>query len=623
MTPSANAQQLDLSGTEKPTADAVIVRRRGPNLVFRTNGLIAALKLQQWQQAHAEDLANGITAAHVAQDPTILGIEQEGLKMSLDIELAAFLKTRRAFLKHETATVKEIPKLYPVEYRRNLEKLKALDLWDKLFPFQRHDAAIHAIKHYSYLGYDMRMGKTRTAIAATILKGTKSNLIVCRSRLIRVWRIEMQKMGIDPSDIQIVRHVSDMDCLKTWNITSFEAIRQRPACLYRRMRRRFTCIIMDESQAAKNRDSQQGQAARSLKARHKMLLTGTIAENYITEAYWQLHWLLGAPNIRFPYPYIGGMQRFREQFCEFGQSDSGRAKVLPKIKNAELFWALMDTVMTRRKKTDEAVRPYIPIEDPDPIHVRLTPSDAEQKLYDVALSDFETWYRAELDALGRQPVEIQGKTLKRLSAAVLVRLNMLRRISSCPFDFDAYTGHLSAKVEYIKTLVADRVIDGQKVLVSSCWKSLVRTLIDEIPGAVGFTGDMTIKKREPIMDAFRDDDNCRVLVVSTECCNEGVDLSCAQTAIIADFLWSPKKLQQMWNRILGVNQKDEAEVIYLINQGEIDEDMQRLISQKDSAINYAIDRIETESMPETLSPMQFANQMLQSRGAKWIEKGAK
>ena len=104
---------------------------------------------------------------------------------------------------------------------------------------------------------------------------------------------------------------------------------------------------------------------------------------------------------------------------------------------------------------------------------------------------------------------------------------------------------------------------------------------------------MPIPKRNIIMDRFQNEDEPRVLAVTTQCCNLGVTLTRASTAVIYDLLWSPKQLEQMWKRIHRVGQTKECDIIFMINEGMIDEDINTLIVEKDKAINKAIDRIDS------------------------------
>ena len=686
--------------------DIVYLKRSGHQLVLKPNGVIAALKLEAWKEGtsgyyNSEMWKKKCTVDNLVFKDTLNGFAEAGLKTQVDPEFLLYLKGKRKFYNKENFKMGDVPKERQAQYKKNLARLERLNLWDKLFPYQRHDAAIHAIKNFSFLGYEQGLGKTRTAIAIAMLKGTKSNLFICYSRLVHLWRDEMVKMGINPRDINIIRHPHDLDNTKLYNIISFESLRHQdrpnepvicemcgsevkgkicmapnkdaygdkktcgwnrfkdatcPQCgnkhvnanggieitesqytghychdcgyvdavwqpgIYKRMRHLFSFIAVDESQASKNRNSQQGRALRTLKAKHKLILTGTILENYVSEAFWQLWWLLGA-SCRFPYPYEGGHNMFVNRFCEFTETKSGRRKMLPSIQNEAIFYEMMDSLMTRRTCKDSRVKKVIDLPDYTEKRVHVTPASQEMALYEQALNDFENWYRQELSDLANKPYWMQGETKKKLSALVLVKLNALRKVSSCPYTFSGWNQkNIPAKMRFVKGIVDKKIEAGEKVLIFSAFKSAVAYMLDKLPQADGFTGEMPIPRRNQIMQRFQTQPDPRVLVATTQCCNLGVTLTKASTCIIYDLLWSPKQLEQAWKRIHRVGQDKECEIIYLINQNMIDDDINQLVSDKDAAINKAIDRIETDGAGEMLSPMDFANKMLEGRGRNWIKK---
>lgn len=684
--------------------DIIFVKRKGDKLTLRPNGVVAALKLEEWKmsvsQYYTTMWKKRCTVDQIVLRDNIKGFEKVGLKMEIDPEFYLYLKGKRKFYRKENITMAEIPEKRAVQYNKKLDLLKQSGLWDNLFPYQRHDAAIHAIKNYSFLGYGQGLGKTRTAIAAVIMKETKTNLFICYSRLIKVWYDELiEKMGIDPSDIKIIKTPSDLRDLRKFNIISFERLRQQrrpkiiitcercgaevkgkicmapnpdqgsdrstcgwnrfkdatcPACgseeytghycnadieiksgvtmkcgyaestwktpIYKRMRHLFSCIVVDESQASKNRNSLQGRALRTLKAKHKIILTGTLLENYLSEAFWQLYWLLGA-SCRFPYPFQGGHSMFNKRFCKFTKTKSGRLKMLPEIQNESVWYAMMDTLMTRRTTKDDLVKDIIKLPDALESRVKIEPTQQEKDLYEQALNDFENWYMEALKLQGELPYWLQGEGKKKLSAAVLVKLNALRRVSSCPFTYNQFDNRVpTSKMKFIRGVVEKKLAAGEKVLISSAFKPVINYLVKRLPDCEGFTGEMPIIKRNEIMDRFQDEEFPRVLVVTTQCCNLGVTLTTASTAIIYDLLWSPKQLEQMWKRIHRVGQTKECDIIFLINSGMIDDDINDLIVKKDAAINKAIDRIDSVVDTELFSPLDFANRLFSGRGNSWITK---
>ena len=683
---------------EQADQDIIYVKRAGHQLKLRPNCLIAALKLEQWKQNVTRYHSSKIWQRHCTVDNIVLrdsikGFKDLGLTIQVDPDLEKYLKGKRSFYRKENLKMAAIPSAREAHYQRNLTMLKTIGIWDRLFPYQRHDAAVHAIKNFSFIGYIQGLGKTRTAIAAVMLKDTKENLFVCYSRLTKVWYDELRVMGAGEDEIKIIHTANDLFDIRKYNIISFETLRKQdrtdepvecqkcgatvtgktcmapnpnqyednktcgwhrfndaicPKCgnhkgttaknftgrychdcgyadqtwkpgIYKRMRKLFSCIVVDESQASKNRNSQQGRALRTLKAKHKMILTGTILENYISECFWQLWWLLGA-SCRFPYPFQGGHNMFVNRFCQFTTTKTGRRKMLPAVQNVTTFYEMMDSITTRRTEKDKQVKEVINLPDYEETRVQIKPTKEEMALYEQALNNFEEWYREQLESLDEVPYWLRGDSKKALSAAVLVKLNALRRISSCPFMYDSYKGNGTAKMKFIKGVVDAKIAEGKKVLVSSCYKPLVNMMLSELPNVEGFTGEMPIPKRNKIMEKFQTRDDPKVLAVTTQCCNLGVTLTRASTAIIADLLWSPKALEQMWKRIHRVGQTEECEVIYLINQGMIDDDINKLIIDKDAAINKAIDRVDTIIDTEFFSPLDFANKMLAGRGRSWISK---
>lgn len=684
---------LETDMTTEVSDDYVTISRKGNLLQLAPIGIIAALKLQQWKRdstGYHEKWERYCTINRLLIHGEVPGFTEYGLKIKFSPDLERFFRGKQKLFRRESVEVGAIHDTYETLYNHKTELLKRMGLWDRLFPYQRHDVCIHAIKHFSFIGYIQGLGKTRTAIATAMIKQCKTNLFICYSRLEKVWKDEMLVMGIQEHEIKIIKQVSDLSDIRKYNIVSFETLRKQtktdppvicpicksevkgkvcqgpvmrkhcydnpdkkicgwnrftdaacPECgdvdnytgrycnscgyahinwkpgIYKRMRKLFACIIIDESQASKNKNSLQGQAIRTLKARHKIILTGTLLENYVSEAFYQLYWLLGGGSARFPYPWHGGHSMFTKQFSEFEHTKSGRKRMKPSIINEKSLWKLLDGIMTRRTDKDKSVREVIQLPEARETKIRVEPTEAERALYLKAFDDFENWYLEQLENRASLPDWKRGDYDKKLAAMVLVKLNYLRRISSAPFAFDDYTGGTTAKMSVIKQIIADKTAEGKKVLISSAFKSLVFE-IAKIPGVTQFTGDMAISDRNEIMNQFQTRPDPKVLCVTTQCCNLGVTLTKATTAILCDYLWSPKQMEQMWKRVHRVGQKDTVDIIFMINQGFIDEDMDTLVTQKDAAINKAIDRVTSTVEGTYLSPMEFANKMLSRRGrARW------
>jgi SNF2 family DNA or RNA helicase len=134
--------------------------------------------------------------------------------------------------------------------------------------------------------------------------------------------------------------------------------RQWPA--YKRIKKLFGAVLVDEAQIAKSKNTLRGRAVRAMRPKGRLILTGTLMKGYATDIFWNVAWLLGFDNPLFPYAYRGGSKRFLNEFGTYEFVDrqfedslhEGRAKLLPEVSNLNRFWRLMASFAIRRRKDD-------------------------------------------------------------------------------------------------------------------------------------------------------------------------------------------------------------------------------------------------------------------------------
>lgn len=119
--------------------------------------------------------------------------------------------------------------VYPVEYAKWKAKLESLVPqypWiDKLFKFQKEDVLKMAMKASVINANQMGLGKTRSCIAAALLKGFERNLIVCPSRLVNTWMEEFKTLGLpEPYLVEYNEDLKEMEN-RAWVLTSMETLR--------------------------------------------------------------------------------------------------------------------------------------------------------------------------------------------------------------------------------------------------------------------------------------------------------------------------------------------------------------------------------------------------------------
>jgi hypothetical protein len=563
---------------------------------------------------------------------------------------------------------------FPPEYQTNRRRLDMLGLSPFLFEYQQMDAARLACKPFNALLYDMGLGKTRTAIATALLAGSKRIVIVCLSRLVKVWIDEFQKLGID--DFTVVRSVNDVDKLKRFAIVSYEKLSREerlsldqvdcPSCgkscatlrcdcgwkrtrnlvcpkckaeawrghscrscgyvdrvwvpaLTKRLRRiQWGMVIVDESQMMKTKNSLRSQAVSSLKAKRKLLLTGTLIKGYVPDMFWQLHWCFGGGSPGFPYPWRGGAKKFIDQFAtyeyvsdEYQDRIQGKKKMVPKVNNLPLFWELMGPKVIRRLVDDPLVKQSIQL-PPKNVEVIMVEMNPEQKaVYDWWYENFVEWYRQQLE------LEEQDADYTIKNAAILGQLWKLRQAATCPHIFTGedggpvYQGNCTNKHKALWELV-ENLPEGDKVVIFTGYNPNARLVAEKLDTTC-LIGSTPIPVRNEAIERFQNEPQPSLLVVGLLAMNLGQTLTRASHAFMTDLDWCPSSMVQAEGRLLRISQEQPVNVTYLLSRGTIDEDMYELIYQKQAAINEAIDHKSRTEKVTPLSIRDFVDEMLKRR----------
>ncbi len=172
------------------------------------------------------------------------------------------------------------------------------------------------------LADEMGLGKTLQALA--FLEGMRGgvSLIVCPSSLVQNWAREAARFtpGLRVLALEGAERHARMAGLADADvaITSYPLLR-RDAERYGAIE--FQAIILDEAQHIKNPETQNAQAATGLRARHRMVLTGTPLENSVRDL-WSI--------MNFAMPgYLGSRDDFKERYEQpiaLGRGRGGAAK---------------------------------------------------------------------------------------------------------------------------------------------------------------------------------------------------------------------------------------------------------------------------------------------------------
>ena len=129
-----------------------------------------------------------------------------------------------------------------------------------------------ALPHDGFgLFMEQRTGKTLTSLALSQKWSCTKTLVICPKKAIPVWSVEIQKLGID---------------LSQFNIINFESFRIRKRDYINQC---WDLVIVDESHRIKERGSKQTQAIWKLsrKSLKRLILSGSPQGNGMEDYYSQ------------------------------------------------------------------------------------------------------------------------------------------------------------------------------------------------------------------------------------------------------------------------------------------------------------------------------------------------
>lgn len=375
--------------------------------------------------------------------------------------------------------------------------------------------------------------------------------------------------------------------------------------MYKRVNGLFSAVILDESQVAKSSNSQVGRAIRALRAKGKLVLSGTPMKGYVTDLYWTSGWLLGFGSPLWPFPFKTGSSRFLKQFGtyqfvtkEFEDTlTTGKRKLIPAVSNLTRLWRLLSPTSIRRLKVD-----FLPELPEKQIHHHLIPMDSNHRAVYMEV------YSEARDVLTRE-LHKDDPNMGAISKA----LWWMRYAASVPcaeglsYYKDALgelgtlinqtMGYGYPKVTKAVELCTQAKLRGEKTIVFTSLRAFHGVLMKALKGAglrvLSITSNTPTQKR--VEKALELKNGYDVLVASTNTLNRGVTITWANNVIIANLEWSPEATEQAEDRVHRPGQTKDVNVHYLLSAGTVDEKMLDLITQKSDALHSVLDRIAQDT----------------------------
>jgi superfamily II DNA or RNA helicase len=322
----------------------------------------------------------------------------------------------------------------------------------------------------------------------------------------------------------------------------------------------FEYAILDEAQAIKNADTASAKAARLLRARHRLALSGTPIENRLDEL-WSLFEFLN-PGM------LGAASAFRLMTDVTAEAISSGTSDDPSGSRQILARALRPVILRRTK---EQVAPDLPDRIEQTLLVDLT--TPQRKFY---LELLERSRRSVFDEVDRVGV---GRARMHILEALL----RLRQAACAPVLADPSKVHLpSAKLDALVPMLEEIVTEGHKAVVFSQFTSFL-ALVRERLDAAGLQYeylDGRTRDREAHVDHFQSAAGPPIFLVSLKAGGHGLNLTAADYVYLLDPWWNPAVEAQAIDRAHRIGQTRHVIATRLVARATIEEKVLELQASK-------------------------------------------
>jgi superfamily II DNA or RNA helicase len=438
---------------------------------------------------------------------------------------------------------------------------------------------LHFLREFGFggcLADDMGLGKTIQVLALLETRRTLRrrqalgpSLVVVPRSLIFNWIAEAahftpKLLVRNHTGIQRDRRTASLAACDLV-LTTYGTLRRDAAFL---CETEFDYIVLDEAQAIKNPDSESAKAARRLRGRHRLVLTGTPVENHLGDL-WSL--------LEFLNPGITGTSTLLRAATAAAPRDPATATAphAPRDPSAPRDPAApRDPDPATRAQLARSLRPFILRRTKEQVAPELPPKveqtifcelpARQRKLYD----ELRLHYRA---ALGER---VRERGLNRVKILVLEALLRLRQAACHPGLLDpARAQEPSAKLDFLLPQLAEVLDAGHKALVFSQFTSflaILRQRLDEQHIPYAYLDGRTRDRAERVA-RFQTDPACNLFLISLKAGGLGLNLTAAGYVYLLDPWWNPAVEAQAIDRAHRIGQTRQVFAYRIVAKDTVEE----------------------------------------------------
>jgi superfamily II DNA or RNA helicase len=413
------------------------------------------------------------------------------------------------------------------------------------------------------LADDMGLGKTIQVLSLLLVaqEAGSPSLLVAPASLLGNWAAEIEKFAPGLKAVIVHPSVMPADEIKQFSpgraaefdlaITSYGSLLRMPALAETAWR----FVILDEAQAIKNPAARQTKAAKALRAKARIALTGTPVENHLGDL-WSI--------FDFINPGLLGTAR---QFSRYAKGLADRTD--------NPYGPLRELVrpyILRRMKTDKSVIADLP--DKTEIKALCGLSRRQTALYGQAVEDLE-----------KSLEEADGIQRKGVVLAMLMRLKQICNHPSQWLNDNLWAEEDSGKWGRLREIAEVVAAKQEKMLVFTQFREMTGPLasfLGQIFGRPGLVlhGDTAVKSRKALVQKFQEDETVPFFVLSLKAGGSGLTLTAASHVVHVDRWWNPAVENQATDRAFRIGQKKNVLVHKFVCRGTVEEKIDALIDSK-------------------------------------------
>ena len=411
-------------------------------------------------------------------------------------------------------------------------------------------------KRSALLADEMGLGKTVQVLAflSTLAPDAKT-LIVVPTSLVHNWMNEIQTFL--PQKKALLYHgpkriIEEADII----VTSFATLRI-DAELF--VTKSFTCLVVDEAQAIKNKETQVFKALSIMQAHFRLSLTGTPIENSLSEL---------INHFSFLQPTLFDSDLYRVASPE----------VIHLVKKK------VSPYMLRRKKCD--VAKDLPEKVEQTVFVEM--SEQEALLYERLIKQFYAGLIQKVSLDGMKKCRMQVfEAILRLRQIACHPCLVSQLIEALGFEQSLESSKFLCVLEDIETLLSE----GKKIVLFSQFTSMLSLFSKEATKRrwPHLVLEGKTKDRHTLVERFQNDPEMQLFFISLKAGGVGLNLTRADYVLLYDPWFNRAQEMQAIDRAHRIGRKDTVFAKRYVVKGSIEEKILALQEKKQALFNAVLD----------------------------------